>query len=229
MKSLPISYVYEEEFRYMPWRKTIEKVLAALEAVPENGRILDLMCGPGYLLGEIDKSRADLKLRGVDINSEFIQYARRKYRDIFFEIGDALNYIPPKKVDAVVCTGGIHHLPYDKQEFFLEGIADMIKPDGFAVFADPLIDDYSNEQERRLAAAKLGYEYMKATIKKGAPDEIVEATVDILHNDVMGCEFKTSLSKLTLILEGIFSNIAVEKVWPKKQSKYGDYCFVCKP
>jgi len=207
----------------------IDKILATIQnEAPKNGSVLDLMCGPGYLLGEIAKRRPDLTLEGADISDEFIQHAKRKYPEISFQIADVLSWTPSKKYDVVLCTGGIHHLPYDRQAPFLETIPALLNSNGFAIFADPYVDDFSNELERKQSAAKLGYEYLVATMKNGATDEIVKATVDILYNDVMGFEYKTSLKKLEPVFRRLFSNVEIDKTWPESKSEYGDYIIVCK-
>mgnify|MGYP001569014637 CR=1 FL=1 len=229
MRELPKSEVYEQEFEFMPWGTLIDKILVIIQnEAPRNGSVLDLMCGPGYLLGEIAKRRSDLGLEGADISDEFIQHAQRKYPDISFRVVDVLSWTLSKKYNVVLCTGGIHHLPYDKQAPFLETIPTLLKPNGFAVFADPYVDDFSNELERKQSAAKLGYEYMVATMKNGAPDDIVKATVDILYNDVMGFEYKTSLKKLEPVFRRLFPNVEIDKTWPESKSEYGDYIVVCK-
>lgn len=56
MRELPKSEVYEQEFEFMPWGTLIDKILTTVQnKAPKNGSVLDLMCGPGYLLGEIAK------------------------------------------------------------------------------------------------------------------------------------------------------------------------------
>lgn len=229
MKELPKSDVYEQEFKFLPWGFLIDKILTLIEKeVPKNGSVLDLMCGPGYLLGEIAKRRSDITLSGVDISEEFIHYARCKYHNISFQVANVLSYEPAKKYDLVVCTGGIHHLPYDKQELFLEKVSNFLKPKGFAIFADPFIDDFFNELERKQAAAKLGCEYITATMNNDAPMDIIKATIDILYNDVMGFEYKTSIKKIESILRKLFSFVEITKTWPESKSEYGDYYIICK-
>ena len=229
MRKLPESEIYEQEFKYLPWGKLISKILSLIEKEgPKNGSVLDLMCGPGYLLGEISKIRPDLALEGVDINEEFIQYAQKKYPKIEFQVADVLSWSPSKKYNLLLCTGGIHHLPYEKQELFLKTIPNLLNPKGFAVFADPYTDEFSNEIEKKQAAAKLGYEYILATMKNGAPDDIVKATIDILYNDVMGFEYKTPLKKLEPIFRRLFSKVDINKTWPEYDSEFGDYYMICR-
>lgn len=229
MKELPKSEVYEQEFEFLPWGFLINSVLTIIEKeVPKNGSVLDLMCGSGYLLGEIAKRRSDINLEGVDISKEFIHYAQCKYPNILFQAANVLSYDLTKKYDLVVCTGGVHHLPYDKQELFLEKVLNFLKPKGFAILADPFIDDFFNEMERKQAAAKLGYGYVTTTINNNAPRDIIKATIDILYNDVMGFEYKTSIKKIEPILRKLFSFVEITKVWPESKSEYGDYYIICK-
>lgn len=187
MKKLPVASIYEKEFSYMPWGKLINKTLSIVaKNTPKNARVLDMMCGPGYLLGKIKRKRPDLDLTGVDINSEFIRFARLNYRKIKFIRADARKWKTKEKFDLILCTGGIHHLPYKDQKPLLISIKSMLSPGGFCIFADPYIDDYSNEKERKKAAEKLGNEYTLAVKRKNAPSEIVKATHDIKFNDIMG-------------------------------------------
>lgn len=228
MRDLPESEVYEQEFEFMPWGILIDKILGIIQKkAAKGGEVLDLMCGPGYLLGEIAKRRSDLILEGVDISSEFIRHAKQKYPKISFQVADVLAWNPTKKYDLILCTGGIHHLPYDKQALFLGKIPEFLNSTGFAIFADPYVDDFSNESERKEAAAKLGYEYITATMKNGATDEIIKATIDILYNDVMGFEYKTSLKKIGPVFKKLFPKVEINKTWPKSKSEYGDYYIVC--
>jgi len=229
MKELPPSDVYERELYYMPYKDSINAILNyIISNTPKNGSVLDLMCGPGYLLGEIRKKRPDLKLSGVDIDKRYITHAKKKYPNIHFEVGDVLIWTPEKKFDVVLCTGSIHHIEYKKQEDFVKRIPSMISLGGFSILSDCHINDYKNEIERKIAAAKLGYEYLIATIKNGADEEVIEATVDILNNDVLMNEYKTSIKKRLPIYKKYFPKVKVNKTWPKnKEEGYGDYWVIC--
>ena len=127
---------------------------------------------------------------------------------------------------AVLCTGGLHHLPYENQPDLLGVISHLLEErTGFGIIADPCIDDYSTEKERQIAAAKLGYEYLIATLENGAPAEVIKATADLISNDVLGKEFKTSIEKITSLFKGKFS-YSMGKTWPDKEiGGYGDYYF----
>ena len=229
MKKLPQSEVYERGLEYWPYKKSLDRVVDIIcSQAPKEGSLVDLMCGPGYLLGNLAAQRKDLALLGVDIDQRFIDYSAEKYPEIRFQVGDVLEWNSKQLFDVVVCTGALHHLPYEKQAQAVARMASMVKPGGFCLISDAHIDDYSSERERKIAASKLGYEYLLETINNGASDDVVAWTVDILHNDVMMNEFKTSLKKRLPIYQEYFNEVELLKTWPQIDSQYGDYIMVGK-
>ncbi len=226
MQNLPTAETYAKEEAYMPWgilTKKIKKVI--VDRVPQNGRVVDLLCGTGNLVGLLQKERPDVQYVGVDLEKDFIDYASKQFPAVNFTVADAFGWSSAEKFDAVLCTGGLHHLPYEKQEPFLKKISALVKPEGFALVADPYIPDYASEQERKLAAAKLGYEYLVATVNNGAPDDVVRATADLIQNDVLLSEFKTSVVKVKPKFEASFAKVEMHKTWG--EDDYGDFYFVC--
>jgi len=227
MKSLPSSEVYEKEFLYLPWGRLISEVLEyTITNAPKNASVLDLMCGPGYLLGKIGEQRPDLKLKGVDIDRDFIDFAKQKYPQVEFEEADLRTTALHGTYGTVICTAGLHHLQYDLQERFLTAVKSLLAPDGFAIIADPYVDNYTTELERKISAAKLGYEYLVATMKNGGDEDVQKACIDIMHNDVLGFEFKSSIKKIEPSMKGIFTHVERHKTWPDFTSEFGDYYFI---
>ena len=55
-------------------------MVAAMAQIPEGGRVLDLACGTGVLFPEI-LQRNPSELLGVDLSSEMISQARKKFGD----------------------------------------------------------------------------------------------------------------------------------------------------
>lgn len=226
---LPSSEVYEKEFEYFPWAILTRRISEVLiEKIPKKSKVLDLMCGPGYLLGKLKEKRPDLNLTGVDISEDFIDHSKSKYSEIEFIQGDVLDWESPEKFDVIICTAGIHHLPYEKQESFVRKIKSLLAKRGFVLTADPFIGNFKNEMERKLEAAKLGYEYLKFAIKKNAPADIIQVAVGLIGNDVLMDEFKTSKNKLADIFVKHFREIKLEKTWPEYETDFGEYFFILK-
>ncbi len=227
MQNLPSAAVYEKEFTYMPWGKLIKRVQEhAIRRVPRRGTVLDLLCGPGYLLGQLHKKRSDISYLGVDMDPDFIQHATGLYPEIKFEVADAFTWNTSERFDAVLCTAGVHHLPDEQQEPFIAKLASLVSPGGFAIIADPYIGDWETDEERLIAAARFGYEYLDATIKSGATPDVIDAAVQCLRNDVLLIEWKTSAKRRLAMLRPHFKQILTYKTWPDHETDWGDYYFV---
>lgn len=226
---MPDAEVYEQELKYMPYAKSLAKVVELVaERAPQNGRLVDLMCGTGYLLGEIRKRKSDLELVGVDIDLRYVEFARAHHPGINFEMRNVLHWQATKPFDVFTCTGALHHVPYDLQERAVQKMAEVIHEGGFGIISDCYIGDYSDELERKMMAAELGYEYLRQTIANGSTDDVTAVTVDILKHDVMGVEFKTSLARRLPSFREFFGAVTTFKAWPDLAVPvpYGDYVTV---
>ena len=230
MKELPEADIYEEGLEYWPYKKSLATVLKLACANTKNGgSLLDIMCGPGYLLEQLWGQRPDLELVGVDNDDRYIRHGKLHHPNATFWYGDVRRWEFQKNFDTVLCTGALHHVPYEDQEAAVKNIASLVKSDGVVIISDCYVDPFQTEIERKLAAAKLGYEYLIATIKNGAPDDVISWTVDILSNDVGMAEFKTSLTERVVILGKYFKEVRTTKIWPESESGYGDYIHICTP
>lgn len=224
---LPSPETYERELHFMPYRKSLQMVEDIVCAdAPRDARVLDLMCGTGYLMGRIKKTREDLHMQGIDINPRYIEFAKRTYPENRFRVVNVLT-LREAYFDVVLCTGALHHLPFERQEEAIVKIADLTKPGGFAVISDCYIDPFMAGQDRQLAAAKLSYEYLKATIENGAPRDVVKAALEIMANDVCEKEFKVPFHYRLSMFKRFFPKVRTMKTWPNKQiGGYGDYVTV---
>lgn len=229
MKELPKPEIYDSFFKNTPWGLLIKEIVSIIHrnSFP-NATILDLMCGTGYLLNEVQKERKDLILEGIDLSDENISYAEKNYPSIKFQKANALTWTTDQKFDIILCTGGLHHIQDDEKQPFVKKISQLIQSNGFAIIADPYIDNYSNEVERKNAAARLGYEYLIYAIENNASDKSVEATLDILYNDVLHYEFKTSIKKIEPLLKQCFQSFDIKKTWQTNDAEFGDYYIICK-
>lgn len=229
MAKLPTASILELEPLYFPWGDTMRKVIKiAVEQIPQGASVLDVMCGSGLLLGILQALRPDLKLTGVDINEDFIAYAKRRYDGIVFEVCHVLGWLNDHtdEFDVVLCTGGIHHLSFEKQSGLISGVASHIKRPGFFISAEPYIAPFSNEHERRIAAVKLDTQQLLATFEKFPPQAIIEVALDILRNDLLlDGEYKNSLEKSYEVFSKYFKKIETICTWSAGEHD-GEYVIV---
>jgi trans-aconitate methyltransferase len=229
IRPFPGSDVYYQFFTHSPWGLTANRVIEkVIQEAPRNGRVLDLCCGPGYILSQVRKERPDLRLTGIDSNVEFLEHAKEQQSGIEYKASDVFEWKAENPYDVVTCTGGLHHIPYAKQEQFLKHIHTMLSQDGLAIIADPYLDDSTTKSERRIASVTLGHAYLEDAIRKGCSDELMVACMDIMHNDMFVLEYKNSIKKIEPVFRSIFREVELEKMWPDKESEFGDYIVVCK-
>ena len=222
----PAAEVYAQELSYMPWGETIEEVIRfVVTHCPRNGRVLDLMCGPGMVLAEIRRQRPDIDLVGVDIEPGFLEYARRHCQGARFVRADVLRWKSRRTFDVVICTGGIHHLPYQKQSTLIRRMSSLLKSSGWCITADPYLGDYANAESRRVAAMELGDAYIQVVRDHGGTEAVLQAVVWVKENDVAEHEWKVSWRRGPGRFRWVFRRVQWKQMWPRKQPMggYGDY------
>lgn len=74
--------------------------------LPISRSLLDVACGDGYLLELIHACNKTYKLHGLDIDSFFINEARKRY-DFQFNLGDI--YCLKDESEIVTCNLALHH------------------------------------------------------------------------------------------------------------------------
>lgn len=80
-----------------------------LEVAPlANARVLDVGCGVGDLYGYMLRKGIRAQYTGVDILPEMVAYARERYPEARFEVGDALQGLGPERFDYVLSSGAFN-------------------------------------------------------------------------------------------------------------------------
>jgi ubiquinone/menaquinone biosynthesis C-methylase UbiE len=99
--------------RYIPFAKEILESINKF-VVKENPIILDVGCGPGFLLLEIAKLIPNAKLFGVDSSEDMLRIAIKKFQEkkintVSFKLGSAEKIpLPDAHSDVVVCLNSLH-------------------------------------------------------------------------------------------------------------------------
>ena len=89
--------------------------------------MLDVGCGPGTNAKYFTQS----DYLGIDINPDYIENARRRYRREFIA-ADVRTYAPPadERFDFVLVNSFLHHLDYGNVQSILEHIGTVLDEDG---------------------------------------------------------------------------------------------------
>lgn len=227
--NLPTPDIYEQEYTYWPWGRLLEWVASWVERnAPRNGLIVDYMCGTGFLLNDILSRRPDLSVCGCSITRSYIEWAQQRYRNIGVILEDALSFQPPSHPDIILCTAGLHHLPYEKQEVFLSKVASELQPNGRFVIGEELISIDESGSERQRAVLELWSALMEHAVQAGAPREVLEAAIEVLRGDLFeDGEYKRSQLAMEAMLSKQFSLAEFTKTWPDSPAGYGDGVWVC--
>lgn len=111
-------------------------------AIKPNQKILDIGCGPGYLIDFLP----EINYIGIDIDENYIKTAKENYPDKTFyctNIED-FNLDEPYTFDRVIAAGVIHHLN-DEQALSLFKLAKKaLKPTGKLVTLDGCFTEKQN-------------------------------------------------------------------------------------
>ena len=115
-------------------------ILAELKRYDPDGILVDVGCGPGYLIETIARSFPNLCLVGVDISEEMVQEASKNLsslriaNQLSFRQGD-IQELPfeNSSLDFIVSTLSLHHWAEPKQA--IQEINRVLKPGGqFLIF-----------------------------------------------------------------------------------------------
>lgn len=94
----------------------IAKTIAKLLQYKPNGFYLDIGCGSGNYTGAL--AEIGLKIEGIDLSTEMLEKAKKKYSQINFHQGDATALpFSNNKFDGAICILATHHIHNNKKLF----------------------------------------------------------------------------------------------------------------
>jgi ubiquinone/menaquinone biosynthesis C-methylase UbiE len=127
------------KFRYVPFAKEIKR-LVDKNLANRSFTIMDIGCGPGFLLFQLKMLMPNARFLGVDASPDMIELARVKareqgYNDFEFKVGPAENIpLPDGNVDVIICLNSFHDFQ-DSQKTVNE-VFRVLKEGGFFILKD---------------------------------------------------------------------------------------------
>jgi ubiquinone/menaquinone biosynthesis C-methylase UbiE len=107
---------FEKMANFFPFKILRRRVVSELKKLTPSGVLADLGCGTGHLIVQIAKQFPTLKLIGVDISSEVLEFAKqrvieeRMQEKIEFREGNAETLpFEDGSLDYIVSTLSLHH------------------------------------------------------------------------------------------------------------------------
>jgi len=116
------------------YRADWKSALIANEAdISDDTKALELGCGTGEYTKRFVKIFPNLI--ATDISKELLKVARKRVKDIKFEVADSMNlHYKDKSFDVVIGNSILHHLDIDKS---LDEIFRVLKTGGKMIFCEP--------------------------------------------------------------------------------------------
>lgn len=104
---------------------------------PRGKRLLDVACGTGRTLGQIQQAHPELKLYGLDLSPYYVQVAREALDDVSL-VAENAEQMPfaDATFDVVTSTYLFHELPSNARRRVIAEMVRVCKPGGLVVIED---------------------------------------------------------------------------------------------
>ncbi|MEW6487825.1 MAG: class I SAM-dependent methyltransferase [Thermodesulfobacteriota bacterium] len=118
------------------------------------GSLVDLGCGDGRFLAEVNARFPGKELVGIDSSAKAISLARRMNPGVRYECMDILEELPDAKCDVVTLLEVIEHIPVRSLSRFLSAAVDLLRPGGHLILSVPHVNAKIPEKHFRHFDAK---------------------------------------------------------------------------
>lgn len=132
--------LWVQKYSLTPTRQLVIEELSGMFDSDRDYRLLDMGCGTGQLIREIQDAFPNVKLRcvGVDISPRMIEMAAANNPDARFMVDSIDSTKGEGEFDIVVCT---HSFPYYRdQAIALRNLSAMLKPGGHLLMAQASVN-----------------------------------------------------------------------------------------
>ena len=132
------SYDFSDYFKYKDAHQSRSRqIVRFLKIFKKSGRILELGCGPGFLL-ELARD-ANFYIKGIELSTEAVMAAQELLGPDAVQLSDALDYnFANQYYDCIIMDNFLEHVsqPFE----LLIKIKNALKDDGLLVICSPNID-----------------------------------------------------------------------------------------
>lgn len=126
---------YNRISKWLPFKVLRKLTIRELKRYNPEGVLVDIGCGPGYLIADMRRTFKDLSIVGVDISDQMLEEASKNAsamafkKNINFRTGD-IHSLPfdENSIDFIISTLSLHHWHQPKQA--LKEIHRVLKPKG---------------------------------------------------------------------------------------------------
>jgi len=126
--------------RFLQWSMAYMGYISLVKAdllKTDAQTIIDVGCGDGRMLYELERSDANRKYTGIDISERALHFARGFTRQSKFEIFDVIESPYQFEFDACTYIETIEHIPPEKIKTMISNIAKSLKKDGVLYLTTP--------------------------------------------------------------------------------------------
>lgn len=154
-EKLIYNYIYKGPVLewYMRIKTRMEKNYKTFcELVPQQGKILDIGCGYGFMAYMLSFTSAQRKITGLDYDEDKIDTANNcfsKTNNINFVHGDVMGF-EFEQYDAIIVADMLHYLPPAEQKQVIEKCISNLNPGGKLIIRDGDADKEAMHKKTKL-------------------------------------------------------------------------------
>jgi len=124
---------------------------------PRGSRALDVGCGAGRWCRFLMEK--GYETTGIDLQPDLMESNRRRYPHIVFSCIPIQDYHHPQEFDLISSVTVLQHIPFEQQDIAINGISEMLKPDGHAIVLESILDQSSHVFSNSVAEWKKKFEH----------------------------------------------------------------------
>ncbi len=104
---------WDDMKKYGPFSRHLRRIIKNIIRPLEFESVLDVGCGQGSFLEELQAEFPGIKPRGIDLSQSAVKLARERVPSGRFIVMDITNAALDEKCDLVVCSEVLEHIPDD--------------------------------------------------------------------------------------------------------------------